>query len=306
MKHQQHSRFVDLQTYQLHVRQLTPLQPAVAPVLYLHGAVENGRIFYSHSGKGLASYLADNGFVGYAADFAGRGLSQPSLAAGLQQSQQQLICQDIPGLIDYVYAQHQQPIILVCHSWGGVVATASLARFPQLLAKVKAKICFGTKRVISVRSLERLLKIDLIWNKLAPKLGQYYGYIPAKRWRFGADDEPQQFLRDTIGWINGAPFVDCCDNFDYQHACTRAQWPAIWHFAAKNDRLLGHPDDVQAFISEANQSQARFSLLGKENGYSQDYDHISMLTHPAADKEHFNELAQWLKAIYPSQLKIQL
>lgn len=298
MRHQQHSLFVDLQAYQLHVRQLTPLQPAIAPVLYLHGAVENGRIFYSYSGKGLAAYLADQGFVGYAADFAGRGLSQPSLEAGLQQSQQQLICNDIPSLINYVYAQHQQPIILICHSWGGVVAAATLARFPQLLAKVKAKVCFGTKRVISVRSLARQLKIDLIWNRLAPRLGQRYGYIPAKRWRFGADNEPLQFLLDTIAWINGAPFVDRSDHFDYHAACAKIDWPPLWHFAAENDRLLGHPTDVQAFIAEANQQQAKFSLLGKQQGYSQTYDHISMLTAPAAVNEHFNELAQWLRNMH--------
>ncbi|CAM5188780.1 hypothetical protein [Alishewanella longhuensis] len=62
---------------------------------------------------------------------------------------------------------------------------------------------------------------------------------------------------------------------------------------------------MQAFINEANQQQARFSLLGKQHGYSQDYDHISMLTHPAAVREHFNDLAQWLKAIHPSLLKVQ-
>lgn len=298
MRHQQHSLFVDLQAYQLHVRRLTPLQPAVAPVLFLHGAVENGRIFYSHSGKGLASYLADQGFIGYAADFAGRGLSKPSLETGFQQSQHQLICQDIPGLIEYVYAQHQQPITLICHSWGGVVAAASLARFPQLLAKVKAKICFGTKRVISVRSLERLLKINVIWNKVAPWLGQRYGYVPAKRWRFGADNEPTQFLLDTIDWISGAPFVDRCDHFDYQQACASVKWPALWHFAAKQDRLLGHPTDVLAFIAETRQQQARYSLLSKQDGYAHDYDHISMLTHPAAAKEHFNDVAIWLKEQY--------
>jgi len=298
VKHQQHSLFVDLVSYQLHVRQLTPLQPAIAPILYLHGAVENGRIFYSQSGKGLASFLADQGFIGYAADFAGRGLSQPTLADGLQQSQQQLICQDIPSLIEYLYALHQQPLILICHSWGGVMAAASLARFPHLLAKVKAKVCFGSKRVIRVRSVERLLKINLIWNQLAPWLGQRYGYVPAKRWRFGADDEPQQFLRDTIAWINGAPFTDLSDNFDYRQACQQTTWPPLWHFAAENDRLLGHLADVQAFIEESGQQQARFSLLGKQQGYSQNYDHISMLTHSAAATEHFTELANWLKSLH--------
>ena len=297
MKHQQHSLFVDVKDYHLHVRQLTPLQGSLAPVLYLHGAIENGRIFYSQSGKGLASFLADQGFIGYAVDFAGRGLSQPSLAAGLQQNQQQLICQDIPRLIEHFYELHQQPLVLVCHSWGGVLAAASLARHPHLLHKVKAKVCFGTKRVISVRSFAKWLKIDMVWNNLAPWLSRQPGYLPAKRWRLGADDEPRQFLLDTIRWIKGAPFRDCTDDFDYQQACQQTAWPAIWHFAAEHDRVLGHPKDVQAFITECSQRDAKFSLLGKTQGYAQNYDHISMLTHPLAATEHFEELAQWLKSL---------
>ncbi|HEY9044239.1 MAG TPA: alpha/beta hydrolase, partial [Rheinheimera sp.] len=77
MKHQQSSLYLDLQQYQLHLRRLMPMQQGIAPVLMLHGAIENGRIFYSHSGKGLGCYLADNGFMVYCADFAGRGLSKP-------------------------------------------------------------------------------------------------------------------------------------------------------------------------------------------------------------------------------------
>ncbi|MDP4945585.1 MAG: alpha/beta hydrolase, partial [Alishewanella sp.] len=74
-------------------------------------------------------------------------------------------------------------------------------------------------------------------------------------------------------------------------------WPAIWHFAAEHDRVLGHPKDVQAFIAECAQREAKFSLLGKTQGYSQNYDHISMLTHPAAATEHFQELTLWLKSL---------
>ncbi len=297
MKHQQHSLFVDLADYHVHVRQLSPLNTVHSPVLYLHGAVENGRIFYSHSGRGLASFLADHGFIGYAVDFPGRGLSQPLRESGLQHSQQQLICHDIPALITHFYHEHQQPLILVCHSWGGVLAAASLARHPELLPKVKAKICFGSKRAISVRSLSKTLQIDLIWNRLAPWLSKHYGYLPAKRWRLGADDEPRQFLLDTIQWIKGAPFVDCSDGFDYQAACQQVSWPPIWHFAAEQDKVLGHPQDVQAFIAESAQRHARSTLLGKSAGYSKQYDHISMLTDPVASHEHFTEIANWLKTL---------
>jgi pimeloyl-ACP methyl ester carboxylesterase len=297
MKHQQNSIFVDLQQYQLHLRRLTPLENAVRPILFLHGAIENGRIFYSHSGKGLACYLADQGFIGYCADFAGRGLSQPSLSSGFNQSQNQVITKDIPALINYVYQQHQQTLTIVAHSWGGVLLAATLARFPELLTKVQAKICFGTKRVISVQSIERKMKIDWLWNRFAPWLGRKYGYIPAKKWHFGADDEPTEFLLDTVNWINGAPFTDLTDGFDYAAASQQVNWPPSWHFAAINDRILGNPADVQQFIQETCQQQAKYTILGRQYGHLQDYNHISMLTSSSANNDHFVQISDWLASL---------
>ena len=293
MKHQQSSQYLDLQQYQLHIRRLLPMQQGAAPVLMLHGAIENGRIFYSLSGKGLGCYLADQGFMVYCADFAGRGLSKPHVSDGLKQSQQQMITCDIPALIEHIYALHQQKVIIIAHSWGGVLATACLARFPELAAKVAAKVCFGSKRVITVNNLERRVKINVIWNNLAPTLCKYYGYFPARKWRLGADDEPAQFLQDTIRWIDGAPFQDLDDQFDYAAACKQLSWPPVWHFAAQNDRLLGHPNDVKAFIAET-VPEARFTLLGVATGYSKNYDHISMLTDAEAQSEHFSQLRNWL------------
>jgi len=295
MKHQQSSEYLDLQQYQLHLRKLTPLHISQAPVLMLHGAIENGRIFYSQHGKGLGCYLADQGFTVYCADFAGRGLSKPAVGPAFNHSQHQLICQDIPALIQHLYQRHQQKIHLICHSWGGVVLAASLARFPALLDKVQNNVFFGTKRRISVKSTAKTLQIDLLWNKVSPWLCKRYGYLPAKSWRFGADNEPAQFLLDTVHWINNPHFVDPTDQFDYAKAAQQLQWPPSWFFAAVNDKILGHPDDVRLFMAESNLLDARFSLLGKAQGDALDYDHISMLTHPQAVQGHFQTLSDWLK-----------
>jgi predicted alpha/beta hydrolase len=188
-------------------------------------------------------------------------------------------------------------VVVMAHSWAGVVLAASLARFPLLLGKVKAVVTFGTKRVITVRGLKKRLQIDLVWNRLAPLLCRWYGYLPARQWRFGADNEPAQYLLDTIGWIRGEPFVDPADGFDYAAACQKVSWPASWHFAAVNDNLLGHPLDVQAFLAETGLNSGLYSLLGKAQGQKHDYDHISMLTHPKATKDHFSALESWLRQI---------
>lgn len=297
MKHQQSSTFLDLSHYQLHLRRLTPLHIQHAPVLMLHGAIENGRIFYSHQGKGLGCFLADQGFSVYCADFAGRGKSQPRASKDFDHSQHQLICQDIPALIEHLYQQYQQKIHLVCHSWGGVVLAASLARFPELCSKVASASYFGTKRRISIESFSKTIQVNWIWNQIAPWLCQRYGYLPAKKLRFGADNEPRQFLKDTVHWINSESFVDPTDQFDYAAASTRCDWPASWFFAAINDKVLGHPTDVRLFMAETQLQHAKYTLLGSEAQDDQHgYDHISMLTHPKARDGHFQSLAQWLVA----------
>lgn len=298
MRHHQQSKWLAVADYQLHLRQLTPIQPDSAyPVLMLHGAIENSRIFYNEKGRGLGCFLADRGFYVTCADFAGRGLSEPKVSRGFHHSQQQLICLDIPALIHHLYQQYQQPVVVIAHSWAGVVLAASLARFPELLPKVKAMISFGSKRVISVSGLKKRLHIDLVWNRLSPLLCLLYGYLPARQWRLGADNEPTKYLLDTIGWIKGDAFVDPSDGFDYAAACREISWPANWHFAAINDKLLGHPADVQAFLAETGLNSGHYSLLGRAQGRRQDYDHISMLTHPDACRDHFIELELWLKQI---------
>ena len=56
------------------------------PVFLVHGAIENGRIFYSDNGKGFAPYLQKQGFDVYVLDLRGRGKSLPTLRKGAEQA----------------------------------------------------------------------------------------------------------------------------------------------------------------------------------------------------------------------------
>ena len=72
---QQQSLFIKDGRHQLHIRRIA-VQQGGTPVLMLHvGTIENGKIFYTESGKGLACYLAEQGFDVFVADFRGKGKS---------------------------------------------------------------------------------------------------------------------------------------------------------------------------------------------------------------------------------------
>jgi|JI7StandDraft_1071085.scaffolds.fasta_scaffold01427_9 pimeloyl-ACP methyl ester carboxylesterase len=294
MKHLQSSMFVDCGHYKLHLRRLLPLAPSQGVVLMLHGAIENGRIFYTHSGKGLAGFLADHGFTVYCVDFAGRGRSVPSIAQGFTQSQHQMICQDIPTLLQFLQQTHDTKLHIVAHSWGGVVLNACLSRFPTLAAQVKTLSYFGTKRRISVQGWRKRIMIDGVWLGLAPWLAKRFGYFPARALKLGADDEPAQHLADSGYWICSHDFVDPTDQFNYAVAAKQLHWPPSWFLAAQHDPVLGNAHDVQLFMQECGLGHARFSLLGKAQDFKQDYDHISMLTHPMARQDHFPQLLDFM------------
>mgnify|MGYP000054680651 FL=1 len=103
----QQSLFVPCGEHRLHVRHI---QPGVAihadPILMVHGAIENGRIFYTESGKGLACFLARHGYQVYVADLRGRGQSTPAIAERAGHGQHELITEDLPALQHWVAARH--------------------------------------------------------------------------------------------------------------------------------------------------------------------------------------------------------
>ncbi|MBP8160278.1 MAG: alpha/beta hydrolase, partial [Aeromonas sp.] len=181
----------------------------------------------------------------------------------------------------------------MAHSWGGVIMASTLVRFPELIEQIASLVFFGTKRGVSVQNPERWLKVDLIWNRLAPWLARRTGFLAARRLKMGADDEPLRYLQETIPWVKCGPWQDPYDGFAYDEAAGRVNWPPLWMISAKADKVLGHPTDVRRFTAEMG-SAARHTRLGKDNGNRLDYDHINMLTAPQAQEDHFPQILAWL------------
>jgi pimeloyl-ACP methyl ester carboxylesterase len=291
---QQASIFITDGEDQLHLRHIWK-KPGGVPIFMLHGLIENGYIFYTEKGKGLACFLAEQGFDVYVGDLRGRGKSSPAINAKSKFGQHEAITRDIPLFLEKIQQLNTQKIHLIAHSWGGVLITSFLARYPHWLDKVLSKTCFGTKRIVTAKTLEAYFKLGFMWRYIAPMLAKNQGYFDAKKFRFGSDSETQQSLSESIAWVIPGQWHDQSDGFDYYHAAENINWPPTWHFTGINDRALGHRQDVQLFINESSNHAAKFSVLSKKSGSLVDYDHINILTHAQAVNDHFPQLSFWLK-----------
>ncbi|HDZ57113.1 MAG TPA: alpha/beta fold hydrolase [Pseudomonas xinjiangensis] len=279
----------------LHVRRFRAEAGGPA-VLMVHGLVEDGRIFYSHSGKGLAPYLAEAGYDVFVVDLRGHGESVPALMPGMQVTQHQIITEDLPALFALMEQEHPgERFYGFSHSWGGVLLACALIRHPEWIERVAGLVHFGCKRVIHQRSLRKRIMIDLLWNRAAPLVGRAKGLIPARSLGIGSMDISCALHRDNVVWMGSSEWRDLEDGFDYALALDALAWPAGMYLAGGNDPYLGHFEDVKAFAQELGEHDAQMVLLKKGTGCSRNYGHIDLLTHPQAVVDHFPMVLSWLE-----------
>lgn len=265
-------------------------------VLMLHGIMANGKVFYSSSGKGLAHYLARAGYDVFVADLRGHGASTPAISRRSLSGQTETICEDIPALQAAVRKlKGETPIHWVAHSWGGVLMSSCLLRFPELIPQVKSCVYFAAKRSVHVKNWHKRLKVDLVWNHTARALVRVFGYLPARQFGLGQDNESAKSHAQCNYWAQIRPWIDQDDGFDYAQAAMSAHLPPILYFAAADDPCLGHRDDVRRFRDESGPHRSRLHLLGCATGYLHDYNHASVLTHPDAVSDHFPLVLDWLQ-----------
>ena len=295
----QQSLFIPYRQGQLHVRFIPAkgMNKQFTPILMLHGAMSNGRVFYSDSGRGLGCYLAEQGFDVYVLDTAGRGKSTPLIDKYYDLGQGEVIREQLPLVQSFILQRHPlaAKVHWCAHSWGGVLMASSLIRFIDLQANVASFLTFGTKRTIKIKSLRKWLMVDVFWNRLAPLVATKQGFFDAYRYRFGMDNESHQSLSQSIDWVRGE-WIDHDDHFNYAIAAKNTIWPITWFIAGKNDSVLGNPSDVQDMMSECGFQQAEYTLLAKEHGNLYDYGHADMLTHKQASDDHFIKVKNWYLA----------
>lgn len=270
-------------------------QPGGIPVFCLHGSIENGKIFYTGHGKGLAPLLARQGYDVFVGDLRGRGKSTPKVSSKSKQGQYEAIMEDVPAFVNKIKeVTGKDAMHWVAHSWGGVLLTSSLARFHDEF-KIISQVYFGVKRRITVFNWEKFLKMDIGWSLMGGAAVLFKGYLPSKGMKMGADNEPGKHYREMSKWISATGKWIDIDGFDYIEKFKKITLPPTLYLAGGNDHLLGHPKDVKLMISETNSSNYAFRMLSIEAGNKKDYGHIDMLTDKLAQEDVYPLAVEWFK-----------
>lgn len=276
----------------LHLREFSSRSNPIGTILFIHGSIENGRIFYSKKGEGIAPYLASKGFQCFVLDLRARGKSTPSLHENFNFNQNEMLVEDFPVVFEFIRGFSGGPISLISHSWGGVLLNTFLLKFPKWIPQIRSMVHVSSKRRISVINLQRVFYIDLMWTALGSLLLYSKGYLP-KDW-YGPEGESRGTLKDTQKWVYSKDWIDPTDKENYRSLAKKEKLPPALYLTGKADKCLGHIRDVTAFARESGHNPEDILYLSKETGFKQDYDHINILTSKLALEDHFPKIYHFL------------
>ncbi len=263
----------------------------------LHGAIEDGRIFYSASGKGLAPYLALKGYDVYVGDLRGRGQSEPRIDRHARYGQTEQITEDVPTLLNFIRSQRGDvKQHWIAHSWGGVLLASYWARFAEYHDRVHSMVFVASKRQIHVKSFRKTLVMDILWGPIARLLVRTFGYLPMNLLQTSADNESDKSHRAIQTWVDPKqPWVDLDDGFDYGKAIRSTRLPPTFHVVGVADAFLGHPSDVKRFLEETGAQHFSYKVLSRDAGHQKDYGHVDIMTHSGSADDHFPLILEWMK-----------
>ena len=291
MKFQKHF----IQTKDNHQLCLVEIEPAKGikkkrPLLFIHGAIESGKVFYNEKGLGLAPFLSKQGFPCYILDMRGRGFSIPKLSRNSDFGHKEIFEYDLPDALNFIGQRHDEKIHFITHSWGGVLVNSYLLRDLNHSRSIESTVHLAAKRRVGVVNLHRVFHIDMVWLLFGSLMLAVKGHLPAGL--IGPDGESKGTLRDSQKWVYFKKWRD--EDFDYHEQVKNIQLPPALYLTGSKDLSMGHYKDVCDFAIESGHTLEDVELLSKKSGNIEDYDHLSILLSKNAPEDHFKRIVKFL------------
>ena len=257
-----------------------------APVVLLHGSFSNRRFWYSPKGIGLGATLARAGFDVWIPEMRGHGLS-PRNQQYRHNSVADYARYDVPAIHAFVTELSGQRPYWLGHSLGGTTLAMALALDCLAADSLAGVALFGSQ----VSRVSWPVKIAPL-NWVARWLLRGFEHLSGPRLKRGPEDEPAGVALELLRW----------------HGLRRRLgrmgegWPAgLAHVKVPLLVVAGagdHQDPPWACeqLFQRFGGPGQFLVLGKAQGFSQDYGHVDMLVSKAAQAEVWPQVQRWLAA----------
>lgn len=257
------------------------------PVILVHGSYSTRSFWISSKGVGLGVYLADQGFDVWIPELRGHGLSPKGDSFSKITAEDQ-IRYDLSAIQEAVYAQTGSSAFWIGHSFGGLFMIAALSAGWLNHDIVRGIITFGSQ----ISFGDGYLKIPpVVWT--LSLLLKIMGNFPAPKFGLGPEIEPAGTILETIRWKKLFGKWTDSEGTSYWEGLNRIEMPALMYAAAKdkNDPAAG----CRKIHKQLGSIDKMFMVLGKDNGFSKDYDHVGMVVSKEAQEEVWPDLVGWLK-----------
>lgn len=257
------------------------------PVILIHGSYSTRSFWISPKGIGMGVYLADQGFDVWIPELRGHGLSPKGETFSRITAEDQ-IRYDLPAIQDAVFTITGTPAFWIGHSFGGLFILAALSVDWLNHETVRSLVTFGSQISLG----DGYLKIPPVAWTLSAML-KILGNFPAPKFGLGPEIESAGTMIETIRWKKFRGKWTNSEGVSYWEGLGKIKMP-LMTYAAANDKN-DPPAGCRKIHKRLGSVDKIFMVLGKDNGFSKDYDHVGMVVSREAQEEVWPDLAGWLK-----------
>ena len=255
----------------------------IGTVILAHGMFSNYRTC-----RGLASYLTTQHYDCWLLDYQGHGLSDhPDHAPDFES----MCLEDTESTLDFIQSSSDKPIWWLGHSGGGLAILMFLARNPDRQEKLAGIITLASQATDAGLSWQHRLVF-----RVSRILLKFTKTVPGKPLGLGPEKEYSSVLDQWLLW-SIAKHWSGTDDFDYLAHMADIKIPTLM-ISGVGDRFIAPTSGCKRLHDNLASTDKTFLLLGKDNGFLEDYTHDRLISSRNASTDVWPLIGQWLLQKY--------